>query len=152
MKVLDARTEQKREIKRLDDLYSEYIRLRAMVRVHGCERCLQGKTDIGQLHCAHFIPRTKKATRWDDDNAAGLCPGCHRFIDNDAQAKVEFFTKLLGQEKLDLLNARVRNRERPDKSLLEIYYTERIKRLTNTSYVTGQEFETLLRKCLKDPE
>jgi len=75
-----------------DDLFSEYIRKRAILRAGGCERCLTPKVDVQldsgtvtpawkQLDCAHLISRVHHGTAWDPDNALGLCSGCHFYID-----------------------------------------------------------------------
>lgn len=65
----------------LEGWYIEYIRKRAMKRCFGCERCHRRKADYKELDCAHFHTRKKYATRWHEDNAVGLCSGCHFYID-----------------------------------------------------------------------
>lgn len=107
----------------LDKLFSRYIRLRDKV----CQRC-GGKVQ----HCAHFHGRSSKSVRWDEDNACGLCYGCHQYLDSHPVEKVEFFKSRLG-EKYDLLNARLRQiHPKPDKTLLYLYFTVKIKELTKT--------------------
>ena len=112
-----------------------------MRTVGGCERCLAQKVDTVKdngeifpawkhLDCAHYHPRTKRSTRWDTDNACGLCSGCHRYIDNDADAKVAFFLEKLGQDKKDILAGRMRQTHpKPDKVLIELYLKEKIRGL-----------------------
>jgi len=111
----------------LDVLVSEYVRRRAIQRVGGCERCLTPKTDYKQLQAAHFHGRSKRSVRYDPDNLAGLCFGCHQYLDSHPLEKVEFFKSLLGEQDFDLLNSRMRNMEKPDKKLLTIYYQEKLK-------------------------
>jgi len=113
----------------LDTLFSEFIRKRAMKRTGGCERCLTPKTDYKQLQCAHFHGRSKKSVRWDEDNAVGLCCGCHLYLDSHPLDKVEWFKSLLGEERFDLLNSRMRNMEKPDKKLLTIYFNNKLEEL-----------------------
>ena len=113
----------------LDKLFSEFIRRRAMERAGGCERCLSGKVDYKQLHCAHMFSRRKHMVRYDDSNAAGLCPGCHRFIDDNALDKVRFFTKLLGEEAFQLLEARASKVGKVDENLVFIYLKHQIERI-----------------------
>lgn len=126
------KTDKKKLSKLLDDLYSKVIRKRAMKRVGGCERCKRPKFDIQkdngdifpawrQLHCAHFHERDAKSVRWDSDNSAGLCPGCHRHLDNHSYQKYEFFRKLLG-DKFEPLNERARVPGKPDLEELIAYY------------------------------
>ena len=117
------------KISPLDKLFSEYIRKRAMGRVHGCERCLHWKPDYKLLHSAHMFPRRKHAVRFDPDNAVGLCPGCHRFLDDNALDKVRFFTVLLGQDRFDLLEARANQIYKPDIEAITLYLKEELKLL-----------------------
>jgi hypothetical protein len=84
------------------------------------------------LNCAHFHGRSEKSIRFDPDNACALCVGCHFYLDGHPLEKVEFYQKWLGQEKFDLLNARRRNRERPDKAALTLYYQTKVRELDGT--------------------
>ena len=111
----------------LDQLFSKYIRLRAMAEVGGCERCLQGKVDYKEIQCSHFIGRAKKSVRWDEDNAAALCLGCHAYFTAHPLEHVEWFKARLG-DKFDLLRARSRTPARQlDKTALRLYYEAKIK-------------------------
>ena len=76
-----------------DDLFSEYIRKRAIMVEGGCQRCGAKKYDIQkdngkvleawrQLDCAHLISRRHHGTRWEASNGQGLCSGCHFYIDS----------------------------------------------------------------------
>lgn len=126
-------------IDKLDVLFSKYIRMRAITRAGGCERCLSPRIDIvkdngdtysawKQLQCAHFHGRSRKSVRWDEDNCAGLCFGCHQYLDSHAMEKVEWFKNYLGEEAFDLLNARLTGK--PDKAGLMLYYKEKLKGLS----------------------
>ena len=115
---------------RLDDLFSEYIRRRAIKGGHCCERCGTYKLSYKQLQACHFHGRSKKSVRWDEDNAIGLCMGCHIYLDSHPLEKVEFFKRLLG-DRFDLLNARMRVTEPVDKKAIEIYLKEKIKGVEN---------------------
>ena len=55
-------------IKRLDAVFSQYIRLRhAKNEIAECYTC--GKKDhYKKLQCGHFMSRKHYATRWDEDN------------------------------------------------------------------------------------
>ena len=111
----------------LDKLFSEFIRRRAMQRVGGCERCLNGKIDYKQLQCSHFHGRAKKSVRWDEDNAIGLCGACHMYLGARPTEHVEFFKKLLG-DKFDLLQTRSKP-GKPDKELIQLYLRQQIEKL-----------------------
>ncbi len=137
-KIPDTRTQRKRDEKRLDDLFSQFVRRRAIKRAGGCEKCLRPKTDIQkengdifpawkQLQCSHYEGRSSKVVRFDESNAAGLCGNCHIYLEHHPHEHTEWFKEYLGEREFDLLTARARNRERPDIGLLMIYYTEKIK-------------------------
>jgi len=132
---------------KLDDLYSEFIRRRAIAEKGGCERCGTQKHDIQKdngdifeayklLDCAHCHGRAAKGVRWDPDNAAGLCGGCHMFLDAQAEAKREFFIKKLGQEAYDMPLARKRIPAKYlDREAIEFYLRQEIKRLRSSRKV-----------------
>ncbi len=84
------------KIDKLDVLFSQVIRRRADGR---CEYCGYRK----RLQCSHFIGRRKRNTRYDPDNACGLCFSCHQYLDEHPYEHTEFFTQRLGSEKLEVL-------------------------------------------------
>ena len=125
-------------IEPLDKLVSEYIRRRALQRAGGCERCLTPKYDIvkdngeiypawKQLQNSHFHGRSKKSTRHDEDNLAGLCGACHMYLTAHPLEHVEWFKNHLGQEAFDLLNSRMRIPGKPDKAALILYYKDKLR-------------------------
>ena len=112
----------------LDKLFSQYIRMRAMSRVHGCERCGAWKADYKQLQCAHLISRWHKSTRWDEDAAVGLCGGCHLWIDHEAEEKLELLKSIIGEDKVLLLKARARTPARYlDKEAIRLYLMNQLE-------------------------
>ena len=119
----------KMKLNPLDILFSEFIRKRAMSRIGGCERCLKHKVNYKHLQCSHFHGRSRKSVRWDEDNAAGLCPGCHIYFTSNPILHTEWFISYLGKQKFDMLYSRMRNMGKPDVELLSLYYKEKIKEL-----------------------
>jgi len=124
----------------LDNICSEYIRRRAIAEEGGCQRCLTPKHDIQkdngkvlpawkQLQCSHFIGRSRRAVRYEEDNLVGLCAACHIYLTSHPLEHVRWFTEHLGEEKMDFLLARNRSRVKPDEKLLTLYYREKIKEL-----------------------
>jgi len=125
--------------KKLDAIFSEYIRKRAIQRVHGCERCLTQKHDIVKdngdiypawkhLQCSHFIGRGRQSVRFDEDNAVGLCGACHIYLTSHPLEHVEWYKTRLGQE-FELLQVRMRQMGKPDVNILTLYYQEKLKQL-----------------------
>ena len=100
------KTQRQKEIEYLDDLFSGFIRKRAMLKVHGCERCFTQKVSWKQLQCSHFWGRMRKSVRWDADNAAGLCGACHIYLTSHPEEHRQFFLERLGQDKYNELMLR----------------------------------------------
>ena len=78
----------------------------------GCEYC--GKK--GRLETSHFHGRRKRSVRWDFDNAAALCNGCHRMFHENPYKHTEFFRQRLGAKRFEQLNIRAETirKWRPD--------------------------------------
>lgn len=69
----------KRLIKRLDKVFSEYIRRRKTKNdIAECYTC--GKKDHWKkLQCGHFQSRKHLSTRWDEKNCQVQCASCNIF-------------------------------------------------------------------------
>ena len=119
----------KKIIKKLDVMFSELIRRRAFARSKGCERCHAAKRTFKELQCAHMFTRRGLSVRWCEDDAAGLCGGCHLFLDSHPIEKLEFFRKLLGETKFELLNAGAHQTYKPDYKLIELYLKQELELL-----------------------
>lgn len=125
------------KIDKLDKLFSEYIRKRAIKEAGGCERCLNPKYDIEkengifpawkQLQCSHFKGRARKSVRYDEDNAAGLCGGCHMYLTAHPDEHEAWFKERLGEEKFDLLICRSSRPQKVDKDLIYLYFKQKIE-------------------------
>ena len=103
MTLTRKKTDRQKLIAKCDKLASEIVRRRAVIRLGGCERCLT-QHPWQELQCCHFVTRTIFNTRWDiDDNLAGLCAGCHRYLDRNPFEKIDWWTGRVGPDKVDLL-------------------------------------------------
>lgn len=67
-------------VKKLDNAFSEFIRLR-YADAHGVTKCFTcGKKDHWKkLQCGHFQSRKHYATRWDEVNCQVQCSACNVF-------------------------------------------------------------------------
>lgn len=67
-------------VKKLDRLFSLYIRLRDAMP-NGYVRCIScGKIKtFDDVDCGHFYSRTHMSTRFDEDNCNAECKFCNRF-------------------------------------------------------------------------
>ena len=111
------------KITKLDALFSKYVRL---LSGGYCKRCKK-YFGVRGLHNAHFHSRRKHSVRWDIENTAPLCYGCHSYIDGNPLKKIEFFLEILGQERFNKLNERAESLEKVDKIALLEYYKKRLK-------------------------
>ncbi|MCJ7669544.1 MAG: hypothetical protein MUO61_03385 [Dehalococcoidia bacterium] len=131
-KTKRKRTDKQRIGDRLDDLYRELIRKRAMMRAGGCERCGRAKSSYKDLDTAHCHGRGKHTVRWDERNGAGICGGCHLLIDAQITEKEALFRRLLGDEEYERLYilAEMTTKQSPiDYKVVEIYLKAKIKEL-----------------------
>ena len=112
-------------IDKLDVLFSKVIRKRAALNFCGCEYC-GAQT---RLQCSHFVGRRKRATRWDMDNACGLCFTCHQYLDEHPYEHTAYFTKRLGTEKLEELVRKGNMIVKIDRDLMEIYLKRQLELL-----------------------
>ncbi|HEU4864637.1 MAG TPA: hypothetical protein VFT76_00190 [Actinomycetota bacterium] len=101
-----------------DDRFSKYVRSRDDWT---CQRCFaifpEGRR--GGLDCAHMFGRGKMNTRFDPENAAALCFGCHRWLDTHPELKREFFLRRLGSRAFAALEIRS-NLTKKDVSIFEL--------------------------------
>lgn len=113
------------KITKLDALFSKYVRL---LSGGYCKRC--GKwLGYAKLHNAHFHSRRKHSVRWDVDNTAPLCYGCHSYVDGNPLKKIEFFLEILGQDRFNKLNERAENLTKVDRDKLTMIYKKGIEKL-----------------------
>ena len=57
----------------------------------------------GQIECAHYYNRYRSSGRWHPDNCAALCHDQHMFLEHNKALEVNFFAKLLGETRHDML-------------------------------------------------
>ena len=115
-------------VKKLDAVFSEYIRRRyAKNDIAECVTC--GKKDhYKKLQAGHFMSRKHYATRWDERNVEVQCYACNVMLYGE-QYK---FSKYLGEELADELLALSRTTVKiSDYELQEmiIIYQEKLKQL-----------------------
>jgi len=91
------------KLKPLDDIFSECVRRLAMENMGGCEYCGTKKTDWKELQCSHYVGRRNRHVRWTFNNCAGLCGGCHMYLDANPYIHTEWMKKRIGSDNLDQL-------------------------------------------------
>lgn len=73
VKKLKKQFSRKAVIKRLDDIFSLYVRARDK---NICFVCGKRPPEV-VMQCGHLITRGSHSTRWDDANAHAQCRGCN---------------------------------------------------------------------------
>jgi 5-methylcytosine-specific restriction endonuclease McrA len=102
-----------------------------------CERChLSFEQNKGRLHLSHFKTRANPRTRFDPDNSAVLCAGCHDFMGKNPDEHDTFFRRKLGEDRYNalILRANLRRSERLDHKLEKIKWTSALKLLMAKKY------------------
>jgi hypothetical protein len=115
-------------ITKLDNIFSQYIRLRySKNEISECVTC--GKQDHWKkLQAGHFISRKHYATRYDEDNVQVQCSGCNVF----RYGEQYLFSKYLGSDLSEELLIKSRKIQKfTDNELLEMIelYTEKVNNL-----------------------
>ena len=115
-------------ITKLDNIFSQYIRLRySKNEISECVTC--GKKDHWKkMQNGHFISRKHYATRWDEDNCQVQCSGCNVF----RYGEQYLFSKYLGTElSEDLLIKSRKIQKFTDYELLEMIeiYKDKVNNL-----------------------
>ena len=133
IKTRRKRTEKQKQEALLDNLWSELTRKIAIKLKGGCRRCPRPRqVTYQQLQAAHLFPRANRTIRWEVNAGAGLCGGCHRYIDSHAEAKVAFAKEILGEEeyqRLYVLSYMTTKQSPVDLNLKEVELRELLKRL-----------------------
>jgi len=82
-------------IKKLDVIFSQYIRRRKAVDgIAECVTCGR-KNEWKKLQAGHFISRTKYSVRWNEDNVQVQCYSCNMH----GQGQQYLYSLHLGREK-----------------------------------------------------
>lgn len=86
-------------VKKLDTIFSEYIRRRyAKEDIAECFTCRK-KDHWKKLQAGHFISRKHYSTRWNEENVQVQCVGCNVY----RYGEQYIFGKYLGEELSDSL-------------------------------------------------
>jgi hypothetical protein len=90
--------------KKLDRVFSEYVRLRAADN-SGCCQCVTcGKFYYWKnIHCGHFISRSVKAVRFNERNTAPQCARCNSFRQGEWLKFRQWLINAYGKEEVESL-------------------------------------------------
>lgn len=130
-------TKEKRKpdlVKKLDKVFSQYIRLRD-VMPSGFFKCIScGKIKpFADADCGHYHSRTHMATRFEEDNCHCECKGCNRFSADHLIGYRENLITKIGFSRVERLNVLAHSQKHwLDYELEEkiAYYKAEVKRLS----------------------
>ena len=86
-------------IKKLDKVFSDYIRLRdadnnGIVRCPLCGTRMHWK----EADCMHWQSRKNQSVRWDEKNCVAGCVKCNRFLDGNLDKFEEYLVMKYGRQ------------------------------------------------------
>lgn len=113
--------------KELDRVFSIFIRKRDEGK--GCISCGQ-RLRFDYCDAGHFIPRTHRSVRWNEDNVHGQCYTCNRMKDgNEAQYRASLIRRIGVQrvETLEELKHKTAKFSESDIKSLTVKYKQLIK-------------------------
>lgn len=126
-------------VKKLDEVFSQYIRLRAtdFAGYAICVTCGVSKPWKEQ-QCGHYESRGKYGTRWDEKNCNVQCYRCNVALKGNYPAYSRYLVRKFGAGILDELE--LKSNQSPKFSLGELQlmiddYSQRVKSLTNRGQV-----------------
>ncbi len=127
-------------IKKLDKIFSEFIRLRDTQpwnfqygRCISCGRILPW----AKLQCGHYHSRVHTNTRFDEKNCNAECISCNIFSADHLIGYRKNLIKKIGEKEVDMLD--VRAHQSKNYSLFELqtlidYYTKKVNKLKMGEY------------------
>ena len=121
--------------RKLDKVFSEYIRLRDSkpydYKYFRCISCGQIKP-FEQMDAGHFVGRTHRATRWDEENVNGECRACNRMSADHIIWYQRNLEQKIGRDRVEMLLARGKQTKKWSAWELETligYYKKEVERL-----------------------
>ena len=104
-----------RAVRKLDKVFSLYIRLRDSkpygYKAFRCISCGQVKA-FEYADCGHYYSRTHMATRFDEDNCHAECSYCNRFRADHMIGYRRNILQKIGEQRLALLDVRSRSKRK----------------------------------------
>ena len=122
-------------VKKLDKVFSAYIRLRdAMPSGYfKCISCGQIKP-FEQADCGHFFSRRNMSVRFDEDDCHAECRSCNRFSADHLIGYQANLIRKIGMQRFELLSAKSHQSKQWANFELEAmikHYTAEVKRLSS---------------------
>ena len=93
--------------KKLDAVFSQYVRLRDMIPNTTVFRCISCGfiKPITQADCGHYINRQHMATRFSETNCNAQCKSCNRFDEGNMQGYRRGLVRKYGENQVLILES-----------------------------------------------
>jgi hypothetical protein len=119
--------------KKLDRVFSEYIRLNA-ADDNGIVKCVTcgNYHHWKEVHCGHFIPRARKATRYSEENCHPQCVRCNTYRHGESDIYRQKLVEMYGAVAVEGLENLARMGGSYDAYSLQILldsYKQKVKQL-----------------------
>ena len=120
--------------KKLDRVFSQYIRLRDMLPGTTLFRCISCNKvyPIGEADCGHYINRKHMSTRFSEVNCHAQCRQCNRFDEGNMSGYRLGLVRMYGETRVAYLEAqKYETRKYSDYEYEELirYYKKEIARM-----------------------
>nr|DAJ47726.1 MAG TPA: NinG recombination protein [Caudoviricetes sp.] len=120
--------------KKLDTVFSQYIRLRDMIPGTTVFRCISCGfiKPIDQADCGHYINRQHMSTRFSEVNCNAQCRSCNRFDEGNIQGYRRGLIRKYGENHVLILESKkkdVRQYTAFEYQALIEHYKQEVKRL-----------------------
>ena len=127
-------------VKKLDKVFSQYIRLRDAFP-NGTFRCIScGKIkQFEQADAGHYHSRRHMSTRFDEENVSSECRACNRFSADHLIGYRENLIKKIGTQRYQILEAKAHQIKKWSCFELEQlikYYSVLVKKLSEEKGIT----------------
>lgn len=122
-------------IKKLDKVFSAYIRLRDTMPsgYFKCISCGQIKP-FEQADCGHFFSRRNMSVRFDEDDCHAECRSCNRFSSDHLIGYQANLIRKIGMQRFELLSVKSHQSKHWSDFELEVmikHYTSEVKKLSS---------------------
>jgi hypothetical protein len=120
-----ATTDRQKAIRKLDDIFSEYIRLRDC-NENGFVKCVTCPEHFHwrDMDCGHFVKRCNSSVRWDLQNSHGQCRLCNSTHDGREDEHALAIDRMYGEGTAERLRRRGAEDEKFMVHELESMYQE----------------------------
>lgn len=113
--------------KKLDKVFSDFIRLRDKLK---CQRCGKQYDKFStSIQNSHFWGRRHRSTRWAELNCCALCAGCHMHLTANPVTHCEWYKAKLGDNaynKLEHMHSKAAKYTMNDLQLMLEFYRSKL--------------------------